>query len=88
MRIYRYYKFEYGLLVLKELVSDLHPNPRGAFNARMATEFFVKALLTEKAGYTDKQLKELGHDLFTLFEHADYSYLGPYTACSTFMPVS
>lgn len=54
-----------------DLVSDLHPNPRAAFNARMATELFVKTLLVEKAGYTDKQLKDLGHDLDELFEHAE-----------------
>jgi HEPN domain-containing protein len=54
-----------------DLVGDLRPNPRAAFNARMATELFIKALLVEKAGYTDKQLKDLGHDLDKLFEHAE-----------------
>jgi hypothetical protein len=54
-----------------DLVTDLHPNPRAAFNTRMATELFVKALLAEKAGYSDMQLKDLGHDLDKLFEHAD-----------------
>lgn len=54
-----------------DLVSDLHPNPRAAFNARMATELFVKALLVEKAAYTDKQLKDLGHNLDKLFEHSE-----------------
>lgn len=54
-----------------DLVSDLHPNPRAAFNARMATELFVKALLVERARYDDKALKDLSHNLDKLFEHAE-----------------
>ena len=54
-----------------ELVSDLRPNPRAAFNTRMATELFLKALLLEKAGYSDKALKDVSHNLDRLFEHAE-----------------
>lgn len=54
-----------------DLVSDLHPNPRAAFNARMATELFVKALLVEKSGCDDKTLKSLSHDLDKLLQHAE-----------------
>ena len=53
-----------------DLVSDLRPNPRAAFNARMATELFVKALLVERSGYDDKALKDLSHNLDKLLEHA------------------
>ncbi len=54
-----------------ELVNDLRPNPRAAFNARMATELFAKALLVEKADYSDNALKEVSHNLDKLFEHAE-----------------
>jgi HEPN domain-containing protein len=46
-----------------DLVSDLRPNPRAAFSARMATELFLKALLVEKADYSDADLKSLSHNL-------------------------
>jgi HEPN domain-containing protein len=54
-----------------ELVTDLQPNPRAAFNSRMATELFIKALLVERAGYTAKELRKLSHNLDKLFEAAE-----------------
>jgi hypothetical protein len=54
-----------------ELVSGLHPNPHAALAVRMATELFLKALLVEKAAYTDEALKDLSHKLDKLLEHAE-----------------
>jgi HEPN domain-containing protein len=54
-----------------DLVSDLRPNTRAAFSARMATELFLKALLVEKSGYDDKVLRNLSHNLDTLLGHAE-----------------
>ncbi len=54
-----------------EQVSELRPNPHAAFSARMATELFLKTLLVEKAGYSERGLKKLGHDLDKLCEEAE-----------------
>ena len=53
----------------KELISAVsqvnsqRPNPKAILTARMATEIFLKALLVGKRGFSEQELKALGHDV-------------------------
>ena len=51
---------------LRSAVSQLlerTPNPRAAQASRMATELHLKSLLAVRAGLTDREARDLGHDL-------------------------
>jgi len=49
-------------------LKERRPDPRAMLTCRMATELFLKAYIALKIGLSQKQAKELGHDLEKAFD--------------------
>ena len=60
---------------------DRRPDPRAILTCRMATELFLKAYIALKVGLSQKQAKELGHDLEKAFDRfvqvSGYTFWAP-----------